>query len=373
VFFWYGLIPIAGASYRRYKWSKFRRHFDELRLHPLLDYSQYRQIGKDGGIFRFTGGFESITDEHTLWVRDENLTIPILLENTQSWLLPMQEDEGVPEAPERLKWNRLSTLTEGAKVFVGGLIKYKDNRLSFISTKENPLMVIFYDCTDTVLTDGIIRAGRTRNEYWNSITPVSLAVGAMSILYIAASFLNRPAFRLTVITAFIAIFVPILPMLPPGLLFTVLYRRLAWHARKYRSYRDLAKLPLRYLPPGQTSGILNTGEKYGYVQFDELPDSGIPLLLPEYPTEAKKTKWYVFGILDSVLDSAEGSGNLQIPSKSKDPFVSFGALPAEPHSLARRYSAAAYTTEFLAWVVLLAGVGINITFIMMILSLLWKL
>jgi hypothetical protein len=217
---WYGLIPIAGALFNRYKWSKFRHRFDELRLSPLLDYGQYRQIGSEGGVFRFTGGIESITDGHTLWVKGENLTIPVSLENTQSWLLPMQEEEGTPEVPERIRWNHISTLTEGAKVFVGGLLTNQDNRLSFVSSKERPLMVIFYDCPDNTLTDGIIRAARIRNEYWNSITPISLMLGAMSQVYIAVSFLDRPAFRLTVISALIAIFVPVLPWFPPGLLFS---------------------------------------------------------------------------------------------------------------------------------------------------------
>jgi hypothetical protein len=358
------LIPIAGALYSRYKWGQFRRRFDELRLKPLLDYRQYRQIGSEGGVFRFIGGIESITDGHTLWVKGENLTIPVSLANTQSWLLPMQEEDGIPKAPERIRWNRVSTLTEGAKVFVGGLLKIKDNRLSFISTKERPLMVIFYDCADDTLTDGIIRAGRTRNEYWNSVTPISLVIGALTQVYIAASFLNRPRFRLTVISALIAISIPILPWFPPGLLFTVLYRRLAWYARNLRSYRDLTRLPLLYLSAGQESSSLYTGEKYGFTTCDSLPaevtEGRLPFLVPEHSKKGKNSQWYIFGVL------GENGG---LPEKSKDPFVSFGVLPGNPSLLARRYGIAAYTMEVLAWIVLLSGIALNIVFIFMILFL----
>ena len=371
---WYGIIPIAGAFYRRFKWGEFRRRFDELRLSPLLNYAIYRRIGNEGGIYRFTGGLESITVDHTLWIRDENLTVPISLANTQSWLLPMQNDDGIPEAPEKIRWNRISTFTEGAKVFVGGLLEFQNNRLSFVSTKENPLMVIFYDCPDTELTDSIIRAGRTRNEYWNNLTPISLAIGAMSLVYMAASYVNRPAFRPTVISALIAIFVPILPMLPPGLLLTVLYRRLVWHARKFRALRDLVRLPLRYLPHLRTfkglgheqeSGILSTGEKYGFVIVDSLGVEAeiaqIPHLIPEHQQKGKKSPWYIFGTLPD---------NFFLPAKSIDPFVSFGALPANPRALAKHYAIKAYLLEALAWLVMLAGIGVNVLFILMILALL---
>ena len=367
----YGIIPIAGGFFSRYRWRQFRRRFDGLRLVPLLDYRQYREIGnaasggRKGGVFRFTGEIESITDGNTLWVRGEDLTIPVSLEKTICWLLPIHEGEGVPEAPEQIHWNRVSTLSEGAKVFIGGFLTAQDGRLNFVSTKEKPLMVIFYNCPDTVLTDGIIRAARTRNEYWNSVTPISLALGALALIYIAASFLNRPAFRLTVITALVAIFVPILPLLPPGLLFTGLYRRIAWQARRYRAFWDITRLPMRYLPPGQDSGVLSTGEKYGFVKFNSLPPEAaqeeIPFLIPEFTKEEKKTPLYLFGVL---------AENSSLPVRSKDPFVSFGILPGSPQRLARRYAIKAYTLELLAWVVLLLGIGINIVFIFLILSLL---
>jgi hypothetical protein len=331
-----------------------------------MDYRQYRQLGNEGGIFRFTGGIESITDGHTLWVKGESLTIPVFLANTQSWLLPAQGEGGTYEALEKVRWNRISTLTEGAKVFVGGFLKFQDNRLSFVSTKENPLLVIFYDCPDTVLTDRIIRTGRDRNDYWNSVTPVSLVIGALSQLYVAVSFLDRPAFRLTVVSALVVIFTPVFPIIPPGLLFTVLYRRLAWNARNLRAYHDLVKLPLRYLPHGQESGVLSTGEKYVYEKFDTLPaavkEGGVPLLIPEYSKERKNSPWYIYGV-----PGEDGAP----PGRSVDPFVTFGVLPGDPRCLSRIYGIRAYALETFAWLLLLLGIGLNIVFILVILFLLF--
>jgi hypothetical protein len=354
---WYVFIPFSGAIYSRIKWKGFRDQFDELRLYPLLDYKKYRSMGE--GIFRFTGGIESITDEHTLWVKGENLSIPVSLENTTGWLVPAQVDDTLPDAPEKIRWDRLSTLNENAKVFVGGVLQMQNGRLSFVSTKERPLMVIFYNCDETMLVDNIIRCGRTSNEYWNSITPASLFFGALSQAYIAASFINRPAYRLLVIYALIAIFIPLIPLIPPGLILTVIYRRLAWYARTMRTYRDLAKLPERYLAKSEESAALCSGEKYGYRKFDFLPDDNIPFVTPG--KKGENPHWHIYGVLDDAS---------QFPVKSKDPFVSFGVLPDLAFRVSRKYSIKGYLLEITAWLLILIGITINIIFILIILRLL---
>ncbi|MDR0504021.1 MAG: hypothetical protein LBH16_11960 [Treponema sp.] len=276
--------------------------------------------------------------------------------------MPKHEGEAAPEAPEQIHWNRISALNEGAKVFIGGVLKTQNDRLNFVTTREKPLMVIFYDCPDEALTDGLIRAARTRNEYWNSITPISIVIGALALIYIAASFLDRPAFRLTVISAMLALFVPVLPIFPPGLLLTVVYRRMTWHARRLRALWDLVCLPLRYLPQGKESSLLSTGEKYGYVTLDsltaEITRKNIPFLVPGLTEYNKKEQMYFYGILN------EDAG---LPEKSKDPFVSFGLLPANPVTLARFYAVKAYSLEALAWIIQILGIGVNIVFIYLLL------
>jgi len=370
---WYGIVPIAGAFYSRYKQGQFRRRFVDLGLAPLLDYRQYRQLENtasgelQGGVFRFTGGIESITDGRTLWVKGEDLTIPVSLEKTNCFLLPKHEGEELPEAPEKIRWNRVSTLTEGVKVFIGGLIKMQNNRLNFISTKENPLIVIFYNCPEAELTSQIIRAARSRNEYWNAVTPASLFIGAMLLVTIAASLLNRPAFRLNLISALVAVFTPVLPAIPPGFLFTVLYRSIAWSVKKYRANWELARLPMRYLQPGQEWAYLSTGEIYGFRKLKSLPPAAaegeIPFLIPGV-NEEKTQEWYFFGVLESIE-------NENMPARSKDPFVSFGLLPANFVLPARRYAAVkANVLEILASLILLFGITVNVIFILFVLSLL---
>jgi len=193
----------------------------------------------------------------------------------------------------------------------------------------------------------------------------------------AVAFLSRPAFRLTVIVSIIALFVPLYPMIPPGLLFTVMYRRLAWRSRILRAYRDLARLPLRYLSPQKNkrfsrdlvplekSCLLPNGEQYGFVCAKELPsqaeEGSIPLLLPELTKAKEDDLWYIFGALRP--DS-------ELPVQPEDSFATYGILPGRPETIARRCEIMAYTLEFAAWLVLLTGIGLNIFFLRIILVLL---
>jgi len=251
---------MAGALFSRNNWRRFRNRFNDLSRCTLLNYRLYRQLPDDvnaeNNFFRFTGEIESITDGHTLWVKGEDLTIPVSLEKTKCFLLPKHEG-AIPVAPAQIRLNTICTLTEGAKVFIGGQLKMKNNRLSFYSSKENPLIVIFYNCPDDDLPREIIIGSRTRREYWNAVTPISLAAGVLSLIYIAASLLGRPAFHLTLITAIIAVFIPVLPIIPPGILLTVLHQRFMQNATTLRANRDLAKF-----------GLLSETQKQPYRRFD---------------------------------------------------------------------------------------------------------
>ena len=253
---------MAGALAGRFRWRRFRRRFNNLRLRPILDYTGYRRQDADGAhepaVFRFTGAFESVTDGQTLWIHGDNLTIPVSLENAETYLLPAQKNEDAgdasspnDEAPERIRWERVSALTVGAKVFIGGLLACRDGRWSFISTKENPLMVIFYDGPDQSLAALVARAGRNRGDYWNFITPYSIVLGIISLVVIASMFIYRPAFRLTVIVSCIALFVPLYPFIPPGLLCTFMYRRLFWLSRLQRIKSSLVLQPPGSLADGE--------------------------------------------------------------------------------------------------------------------------
>jgi hypothetical protein len=392
--FWYGVVPVIGAFFTRRAWRHFRRRFNELRLRPLLDYAAYRHGGE--GEYRFTGGFESVTDGRTLWIKGEELTVPVALGGAQTYVLPMPLESGGgrpglfpdgkgvsgkssgkkaihenfdpgKETPRRVKWEQLTSLTEGAKVFIGGSLVFTHDRLGFASTRENPLMVIFYDGPDRSLAIQAIRAGRQGNEYWNSLTPYSFALGVFSQLIMILTYIQRPVFQLTVITAFAAMFIPLFPLIPPGLVFAVFYRKLWWRARVYRAYRDMVRLPLRYFAGPGLRGVLPGGEEYAGLNYQTLPEelrvkieSGeIPLLIPE--SEAgKNARWYVFGVpcragTGKPADKAEEA----LPAPPQDAFAPYAAIPGNPEELAPLFNRKAYILEIVSWALLLAGIALN--------------
>jgi len=378
VLFWYGLVPVAGALIKRHAWFKFRSRFNRFRLYPIMDSQAYWRQESGGGetrgentrIFRFTGDFESASESHTLWVRGGDLLVPVCLKSAETYILPMQGGEGIPEppdpgadAPEKIRWEKFSALAEGAKVFVAGELACREGRWLFASTKETPLMVIFYDGPDHSLAAKAVWAGRQRGEYFNRITPYALILGTLCLLFVAGHYLTRPAFRPMVIFSIAAMFVPLVPLMPPGLLFTVVYRRLAWRSRILRAYSDLAKLPLCYFAqengkkPLPEMRVLPNGEPYGFARsaelLPEMREGKIPWLIPEI-TERRGGGWHIFGAV---------SPGDPLPRRPKDPLATFGILPGEPRKLAKRCAAKAYALETAAWLALFAGIALNVLFL----------
>lgn len=355
----YGLLPLAGAIIKRRKWAKFRKRVNELRFSPVLDYAEYRKIedgsGKDqGGCFcHFTGYFESVTGDHTLWIRSNNVTVPVSLKNAKAYILPTENNdtETVPEAqkpepgkgsvpeirfllswqsePEELgqkstgapgypldkmepgeetleivKWNKISPIIGKAKVFVGGSLANMDGHPVFVSTKETPLTIVIFYGSDYSLPARAISAGRPHEEYWNALTPYSLIAGALSLIVIAGLFLYRPAFRLTVMISLIATFIPLYPLIPPGLLFTVVFRRLIWKARTLNACGDLVRL--------------------------RMEDDSYPAEYFSLETKAKQ----------------------------------------RPEASSRRYRIKAHMLEMLSWIIMLAGIGLNVFFLGIVLAIL---
>jgi hypothetical protein len=312
---------MIGALVKRHQWYVFRRRFDELRFSPILDYSSYWSAAKEGQdplSFRFLGSLESVTDGRTLWMHGKDLTISVSLKNAETYLLPAYQgdsDQEMPDidedAPVHIRWGKVSMLTEGGKVFVGGSLVYREDRWQFVSTKKNPLIVFFYDGPDRLFTTRVIQSCRQQWAYWNAITPYSLIIGALCLILLAFSFLHRPIYRPTVIFSFVSLFIPLYPIIPPGLLFTVFCRRLALKSRIFKAYSDLARLSLR-----------------GSVPEDELSP------------------------------------------RPENPFDGFRMFPDATIKLVRQFSFKAFALEVLTWVLLLMGIGLNIVFFLGIIQVL---
>jgi hypothetical protein len=358
--FWYGIVPIVGALIANQGWRRFRRRFDDLRIKPLLNYAAMTKA-EGPAEYRFTGNFESVSENHILWVRNSGLTVPVNLEGARTFLLPNTSESGIPaafdpgeEIPVRFRWNSLSTLTGDTKVFVGGTLALEGRRPIFVSSPDKPLLVIFYEGADHSLTLRTIRAGRGRGTYFNFITPYALILGAFCQIFIALSYFTRPAMRSMMILAMAAIFTPLFPMLPPGFVFTFIAQRFQWRARLLQAYRDLARLPLRYFQPGNDKGKLPGGEDYIVRRYENLPpefyERKIPLIIPA-GEKRRGEIWHVFGVLPK--------GDETLPGRPTDIFAVYGALPGDPSVLVRRYNFIATVFDITALLFIVVSLGIN--------------
>ncbi len=349
------MLPVLGGFIIRRSWRRFRARFEELRLAPLLDYRSARQAVSDGREFRFFGGFESVTDDKTLWVRNELCTAAIDIKDAHIYLLPLESGaRDVDASPAKIGWDQVSALSEGAGVFIGGQVKFYGGTVRFVSSKNKPLLIILYDGSERSMLTRTVQVGRQKNEFWNPLTPVSLAAGIFVELFLALFYVYRPLYSLAFTAAMIAASIPLLPLLPPGVFFTTLYRNLWERGRYLRACRDLVRLPLRHLPLDAESGLLPDGSAYGYVPLASSPPpeaSFVPSLPPE--AETKKlvksdgtARWY----------GALGSG---FPRMPKDPTAVFAIIDGDPLSLAKRYVLKARSYELAAGLVFCLGLTIN--------------
>jgi hypothetical protein len=100
------------------------------------------------------------------------------------------------------------------------------------------------------------------------------------------------------------------------------------------------------------------------------------LLIPPEGTH-KKEGWYVYGVLPEELPGgdadkdAQGAEDGTFPREPRDVCAPYGAIPGNPEVLARRYTQKAYIMEIFSWLILLAGVAVNILFFALIIFLLF--
>jgi len=250
---------VIGAFHIRRFWRQFRTRFVSLQQVPLLTYQLSRLRSETPSLYRCIGTIEAVSDEGLLWVRSEGLTVAVSMNRAQIFLVPLEHSQDGVLQP--LKWRQFPLVLEGSQVYIAGPYCFKENRPLFCGTGEDPLLVLLFDGNAETLVYRVLAAARQPNEYWNGITPYSLALGVFSELLLAASYSGRPALRLAVIMALTAVLIPMLPLLPPGVLFTSFYRRWWRRARQYRSYRDVLAFihqheqsarPVDFLPASDT-------------------------------------------------------------------------------------------------------------------------
>jgi hypothetical protein len=356
-FVFYGLLPLVGAYFSRGQWRRFRERLVALSLAPRLKLGPWLgEAGQGGrqlpGRYRLYGAMEAIEGEDRMWVRSEGLTAIVDLGHAFFHILADEgsggENDGSYAIVERLPWKKVRVFPEGAKVFVGGAVVVEGGKPLFVEAPGEPLIVVSYEGHESSLLSRLVAGGRRRNEYWNALSRVSIALG-IGIMGVYLSLASGGEYFPTVIfLALLVALAPVLTLLPPGLPFFFLYLRFWKKGLSSRTMRDLLRLPLRFfrsettrLPDGSMEALLPDGGTYTMRRMEGEPGEGFAVLVagPRQATE----NWVVFG-----------------PEGTDDPAARRIAVAGDPESLAVLMDRKGKVSTMVAGLSLVAGIFVTI-------------
>jgi len=249
----YGIIPLVGAFFVRSRWRQFRKLIMKASLLPLLSYKAVHG-SEESGLYRMFGSLQAIQDDNIIWIANEDVSVSLDISDLPIYILPSftKDDNQLKtnmfpdESPKRKYWSSIFSLPEKTSFFVSGELVNENGRSKFKNSKDNNLMVIIYDCDKADFYSHSILSGRQRNEYWNVLTPGTLTAGSFSLFIYFYLLIQIPYMHFVAVTALSFSLVPVLPFLPPGLVFYYIYRHFWKKARILRAERDLLKLPLNF-------------------------------------------------------------------------------------------------------------------------------
>lgn len=358
----YILIPVVGALLVRRRWRVFRESLLKCSYFPLVGYSDVRGILAAGGCFRFFGFLEAIEGSESIWLGDGRLSVCVEMSGVEVFVLSQEANQ----PPQRIGWKHLGTLPERSRFFVAGKLLHEEGRSLFKNDREIPLIVLLYEGADETVLARAITSGRQKNEYWNFLTPVSLAVGFVSLLFVAYITIRLPQYRSAGILSLALALVPNTFFVPPGIMFFYFYNYFWNRGREHRAKRDLVALPFRWfkswerLGSGEEWARLPDGETYRCVEADRqdfhvapgaraFPPDGSPTAIP-----------FAFGTWKEELKTL---------ARPADPMADFVIYPDHPFRLYQENKKKAWTGEILASFLFGAGVLSNLALLVFLLQL----
>ena len=229
----YAALPCAGALARKLSWSRFRSRLGEVSEAPLLGYGDIAAARARGGDepfgpFQFRGSMDALEGEDGLWLRSGETTVVVDFRDTPFHALA-QDDPQLPldslrraGGLERLSWRKVRSFSSGTKVLVAGMLRMRGGQAVFAAGNRAPLVVVSYDGAEDNLVSRIVAAARGRNDLWNGFTFASCAAG-VTILGLLLAMAQSMTFLPSVlfVSGLVAL-APLVPFLPPGMVFVFL-------------------------------------------------------------------------------------------------------------------------------------------------------
>lgn len=240
----YVVLPIVGAFVVRTRWRSFRHLVAMSAGFPEMTGAPDSDTASAGVILR--GELEALGGEDELWVRTESATVVVSMHGAAMYLLSSESGSrsAIRDRVERLRWKSVTSIQPGLLVYATGHVFRSGARLAMDGSREDSL-IIFHDGSSADVAEAAIRAGRHRNEYWNPVSQASWAIGVLVMAGLSSVSLASDAPALLSAVTLTAAFLPVLPILPPGLAGFLLYLAYWKKARDYRERRDVAEFRAR--------------------------------------------------------------------------------------------------------------------------------
>jgi len=362
----YILIPGIGAFRIRNTWRNFRTLLLRSALMPPVRYKDIHSIdetsGRNGRSYRFFGRLQAMQEDNTVWLNDGEVSLLAELQQVYVYILsfntPITPDSWSrypAQPPQRVKWEKISSLPEETKIFISGSLVFKDGHAAFIDTPDDPLCVLIYEWQDSEVLLRGTWSGRQKNEYWNAMTPGSLTLGFFSLFIYFYVLMRFPPLMLPALLALALSCIPFTPLIPPGIIAYYFYRRFWQQGRVLRAQRDILRLPLVFFSEHDRSETgrsvtLSSGEKYVMreVVCDEIPSgSAVHWIMPAVQSAESAQ--------DCVFFGREGPDF----ERPMDPMAEAIAVPGDPFILSHRCQVHALRKEVLGLLILLFGIGIT--------------
>ena len=396
----YAAFPAIGAFLVRSQWRMFRNRVTAASRYPTASpLATGRERSASIGYFRFFGSLEAIQGDDRIWISNGRFSVAADLRGVRVYLIPeaggsaeeMAAGPGAENAELRsMPWSRIFSLPEGTPVFVAGSLFTEEGRGVFRDHGRDRLLVVIHDCPKESIVLRAIVSGRQRNEFMNSFTLPSVAIGALLLVLLAFSLLAVPELRLIALVALTAGLAPISPFLPPGFPLYFGYRSYWKKARLMRAQRDVIRLPLRYFPPsadghrGKRATLLPDMEPYLMVRgtvdgvhAEVIVSDGMPITLPlgmrrlevDLPprrrgrAESRPRECVAFA---AYRENADGIELL----KPEDPMAEQVLVPGDPESMSRASERTARWYEIVSALLITLNIVVNVPIVFLLLSLL---
>ncbi|OQY37823.1 MAG: hypothetical protein B6229_07490 [Spirochaetaceae bacterium 4572_7] len=163
-------------------------------------------------------------------------------------------------------WRNVSSIVEGTPFFIVGRLDYVGGIPFLVGDKKDPLLVLLHDSNSNIF-EALIKKGRAKNDMWNSYSPYAYITGIF-ILIILSYFAYKSSYDKTnSFYLLVAAGTPFYFILPPGLIFYLMYRKLWDISIRLSVLRDLSKLKGKNLKMYKFNVMSKSREKWSLLFY----------------------------------------------------------------------------------------------------------